>query len=131
MPRNSNLINLSAATGERTIKGVVLSSEDGEPLIGAAVSVTESQLKKAGSSLKTLGVVTDLDGNFTITIPEAVEQLECRYVGYNPRTIELVPGVDTYDLQLDRASEVLQDVVVTGYQNIEKRKLTAGRKGGR
>ena len=119
------VFNLSAATGERTIKGVVLSSEDGEPLIGAAVSVTESQLKKAGSSLKTLGVVTDLDGNFTITIPEAVEQLECRYVGYNPRTIELVPGVDTYDLQLDRASEVLQDVVVTGYQNIEKRKLTA------
>ena len=83
----ATVFNLSAATGERTIKGVVLSSEDGEPLIGAAVSVTESQLKKAGSSLKTLGVVTDLDGNFTITIPEAVEQLECRYVGYNPRTI--------------------------------------------
>ncbi len=54
-----------------------------------------------------------------------MKSIECRYVGYNPRTIELVPGLDDYKLQLDRASEVLGDVVVTGYQNIEKRKLTA------
>jgi len=110
---------------DRVVTGVVVSSEDSEPLIGASVTVSQSQLKEANSPLKTLGVVTDLDGKFSITIPDAVKQLEIRYVGYNPRTIELVPGLDNYDLQLDRASEVLSDVVVTGYQNIEKRKLTA------
>ena len=115
--------NMLAA--DRVVTGVVVSSEDSEPLIGASVAVSQSQLKEANSSLKTLGVVTDLDGKFSITIPDAVKQLEIRYVGYNPRTIELVPGLDNYDLQLDRASEVLSDVVVTGYQNIEKRKLTA------
>lgn len=116
---------LPAMADGRVIKGVVLSSEDDEPLIGAAVTVPESQLKKVGYQGKTLGVVTDIDGNFSISVPEGVSQLECRYVGYNPRTFELVDGVDTYDLQLDRSSEILQDVVVTGYQNIEKRKLTA------
>lgn len=116
---------LAVMAGDRVISGVVFSSDDSEPLIGASVTVPQSQLKEAGSQLKTLGVVTDLDGKFSITIPDGVKQLECRYVGYNPRTFELVPGVDSYDLQLDRASEVLGDVVVTGYQNIEKRKLTA------
>ena len=115
----------TAYAGDRTITGIVLSSDDSEPLIGASVMVSQTQLKEAGSSLKTLGVVTDIDGKFTLTIPEGVKSIECRYVGYNPRTIELVPGLDDYKLQLDRASEVLGDVVVTGYQNIEKRKLTA------
>ncbi len=114
---------MSAA--DRVITGVVLSSDDSEPLIGASVSVPQSQLKAAGSSLKTLGVVTDIDGKFSLSIPAGVKEIECRYVGYNPRTIVLVPGLDHYDLQLDRASEMLSDVVVTGYQNIEKRKLTA------
>ena len=116
---------LTAYAGERTITGIVLSSDDSEPLIGASVMVSQTQLKEAGSSLRTLGVVTDIDGKFTLTIPDGVKSIECRYVGYNPRTIELVPGLDDYKLQLDRASEVLGDVVVTGYQNIEKRKLTA------
>lgn len=114
---------MSAA--DRVITGVVLSSDDSEPLIGASVTVPQSQLKAAGSSLKTLGVVTDIDGKFSLSIPDGVKEIECRYVGYNPRTIVLVPGLDQYDLQLDRASEMLSDVVVTGYQNIEKRKLTA------
>ena len=114
-----------ASAADRVITGVVLSSEDSEPLIGASVTVPQSVLKDAGSTLKSLGVVTDIDGNFTLSIPENVTKIECRYIGYNPRTIELVPGVNHYDLQLDRASEMLSDVVVTGYQNIEKRKLTA------
>lgn len=119
------LCSATAYAADRTITGVVYSSDDSEPLIGASITVSQTQLKEAGSSLKTLGVVTDIDGKFSLTIPDKVTSIECRYVGYNPRTIELVPGVDNYDLVLDRASEVLADVVVTGYQNIEKRKLTA------
>ena len=119
------LAPLSIMAADRVVTGVVLSSDDAEPLIGASVTVPQSQLKEVKSPLKSLGVVTDIDGKFSITIPDGVQLLEIRYVGYNPRTIELVPGLDSYDLELDRASEVLSDVVVTGYQNIEKRKLTA------
>ncbi len=115
----------AAALAQRTITGVIVSSEDHEPLIGASVTVSEAQLKKAGSSSKVLGAVTDLDGKFSLKIPAGVTEIECRSVGFNPRTIVLVDGVDNYDLMLDPSSEVLGDVVVTGYQTIERRKLTA------
>lgn len=115
----------TAVLAQRTITGVILSSEDHEPLIGASVSVSDTQLKKAGSRDKRLGTVTDIDGRFSIVIPNGVTEIECRNVGYNPRTIELVDGVNHYDLLLDPSSVVLSDVVVTGYQAIEKRKLTA------
>ncbi len=115
----------AALMAQHTITGVILSSEDNEPIIGASVTVSQTQLKKAGSTAKNLGVVTDLDGKFSINIPRGVTEIECRSVGFKPRTIHLVEGVYKYDLQLDPASEVLGDVVVTGYQTIEKRKLTA------
>lgn len=113
------------AMAQRTVTGFIVSSEDNEPLIGASVTVSETQLKKAGVKAKTLGVVTDLDGKFSISLPNEISQIECRSVGYRPRTIELVEGVSHYDITLDPASETLGDVVVTGYQTIEKRKLTA------
>lgn len=118
------LTSMSAAA-QRTITGIIVSSEDKEPLIGASVTVSATQLLKAGSSAKTLGVVTDIDGNFSIKLPAGVTEIECRSVGFNPRTIILVDGVDNYDLMLDPATEMLGDVVVTGYQTIERRKLTA------
>lgn len=114
-----------AASAQRTITGVLLSEEDKEPLIGASITVSEAQLKKAGVKTKTLGVVTDIDGKFSLTIPNAVTEIECRSLGFNPRTIMLVPGVNNYDLTLAPSTVTLSDVVVTGYQTIERRKLTA------
>lgn len=113
------------ALAQRTLTGVLVSSEDKEPIIGASVSVSETQLKKAGITHKRLGTVTDIDGKFKLVVPDAVTEIECRSVGFNPRTIILVAGVNDYDLMLDPSSEVLSDVVVTGYQTIERRKLTA------
>ena len=114
-----------AATAQRTITGAIYSSDDNEPLIGASVSVSDTQLKKAGSKEKRVGTITDIDGRFSLVVPRGVTEIECRNVGYNPRTIVLVDGVDNYDLLLDPSSVSLTDVVVTGYQAIEKRKLTA------
>lgn len=115
----------AAAFAQRTITGIIVSADDNEPLIGASVTVSETQLKKIGSSAKTLGTVTDIDGQFSLSIPAGVTEIECRNVGYNPRTIVLVDGINNYDILLDPSSVVLSDVVVTGYQAIERRKLTA------
>lgn len=115
----------ATASAQRTVTGTLTSSEDNEPLIGASVTVSAEQLKNAGSSAKTLGAVTDIDGHFSLVVPNGVTEIECRSVGYNPLTIKLINGVNNYDLVLDPSSEVLGDVVVTGYQVIEKRKLTA------
>ncbi|MDE5553729.1 MAG: carboxypeptidase-like regulatory domain-containing protein, partial [Muribaculaceae bacterium] len=119
------ILPANAVMAQRTISGVILSSEDHEPLPGASVAVSETQLKHAGSTAKTLGTVTNIDGEFSIAIPKGVTEIECRSIGYNPRTIVLVDGVNHYDIVLDPSSVVLSDVVVTGYQAIERRKLTA------
>ena len=63
---------VASALAQRTISGVLVSSEDKEPIIGASVSVSETQLKKAGSKAKRHGTVTDIDGKFTLTVPDAV-----------------------------------------------------------
>ncbi len=120
-----SVAGLSASAAERTITGVIVSADDHEPLTGASVTVSDTQLKKSGSKKKALGVLTDIDGNFSIEIPSGVTEIECRYLGYNPRTIVLVDGVNHYDIMLDPSSVALSDVVVTGYQTIERRKLTA------
>lgn len=109
----------------RTVTGVVTSMEDKEPLTGASVFVTQQQLKAAGSKQGAVGVLTNLDGEFSITIPDGVSEIECRYVGFSPKIIKLVPGQNHYDIILDSSATMLSDVVVTGYQTIERRKLTA------
>ncbi len=108
------ILPATAVMAQRTVSGVILSSEDQEPMVGASVTVSETQLKKSGSSSKKLGTITDIDGRFTIVIPRNVTELECRSIGYNPRTIFLVDGVDSYDILLDPSSVTPPDVAVTG-----------------
>lgn len=114
-----------ASAGNRTIHGVVLSGDDNLPLIGASVYVSADELKKVGSSLASLGTITDMDGNFTLSVPEEVTKLFCSYIGYEEQTIALQRGKDTYRIVLQVSSHTLGDVVVTGYQELERRKLTA------
>ena len=54
----------NAVMAQRTISGVILSSEDKEPLPGASVAVSETQLKKAGNTTKTLGMSPTSTANF-------------------------------------------------------------------
>lgn len=72
----------SAFAADRQVQGVVISSEDNLPLIGASVYVTAEDLKKAGSSQTTVGVITDVEGRFSISIPSGVTRIFCSYVGY-------------------------------------------------
>jgi hypothetical protein len=109
----------------RTITGVVISGEDNEPLIGASVYVNADDLKKAGVSQTSLGTITDMDGKFSISIPEKVTRLHCSYIGFEEQNIVLQAGKDTYRIVLQASSHTLGDVVVTGYQELERRKLTA------
>ena len=118
-------IGISATAADRKIRGVVRSSDYNEPLIGASVFVSNVNLRKAGSSLSTLGVVTNIDGNFTIVIPDKVTHIECSYMGYEPQSIPLIPGKNNYSITLQPSSTMLDAVVVNGYQTIERRKLTA------
>lgn len=119
------VIAFGASAAERKITGVVIAGDYKEPLIGASVFVSSENLKKAGSSQTSLGVITDMDGKFTINVPEGVTSLQCSYVGYESQTIHLAAGKNSYEVVLQPSAHMLDAVVVTGYQTIERRKLTA------
>ncbi len=94
-----------------TVHGTVLSSADEEPLIGASVI---SEVKSFG------GAATDIDGNFALTVPEG-SNLIVSYVGYKPKTVKAEARMT---IHLDEDSELLDEVVVVGYQTMKKADLT-------
>lgn len=109
----------------RQIQGVVVSSEDNQPLIGASVYVTADDLKKAGNRQSITGVITDIDGKFSISIPDGITRFYCSYVGFDALEVKLIPGKNQYEITLHPSAHMLDAVVVTGYQTVERRKLTA------
>jgi TonB-linked SusC/RagA family outer membrane protein len=103
---------------ERTITGRVLDGDlSGEPLVGATIVVDGAKVAQ--------GAVTDLNGRYTITVDQYVKKLVVKYMGYEPQTITLKSGKDKYDVTLYASSRGLGEVIVTGYQQIDRRKLTA------
>lgn len=85
------------------VTGRVTDSETGETLIGATVSYAEGA-----------GALTDVDGHYSIEVPEGKQTLTVRYVGYRPEVRELTIGRDplVLDVSLTPDNAVLQDVVV-------------------
>ena len=93
-----------------TVHGTVLSKTDDEPLIGASVTCDNPKA----------GVSTDLDGNFELNVPQGAI-LKISYVGFVAKEVAAEPKLTIY---LDENSELLDEVVVVGYQVVRKADLT-------
>lgn len=101
---------LMAQSGSRTVTGLVIS--DGEPVIGAAVTVK--------GTLR--GTVTDIDGRFSLeAAPDAI--LAVSSIGYVPAEIP-VSGRGYVEITIDPDIISLQDVVVVGYGVQKKVNMT-------
>ena len=103
-----------AAAQQRTLSGTVLSSEDKMPLIGATVSVKG----KSGH-----GVVTDMDGAYTIQISEGDKVLVFAYLSMKTQEIKITHA-NTVNVVLHPERMKLDEVVVTGYGNFTKSSFT-------
>ena len=109
---------LATLAQERLVSGTVMDGEfKGEPLVGATISVSNSD--------ETKGTVTDAEGKFTLSVPAGTETLTASYMGYESQEIALQQGIDQYTITLHFADKTLAEFVVTGYQQIDRRKLTA------
>jgi len=97
---------------ERRITGTV--SADGDPLIGASVKVQDMNI----------GVLTDQDGAFELSVPEEAEAIEVSYLGYISKTIRLGDD-DTYNIILETENVETEEVVITAL-GIKKEKKAVG-----
>ncbi len=98
---------LSASAQNQTYRGTVVDA-DNEPLAGAAV-------KAVGNA--TIGTMTNVDGEFTLSVPASVKQVTVTYVGYKAVTASLANGMKVI---MEPDSHVLDQVVVTGYGSAKK-----------
>lgn len=110
---------LSMAAQTRTVTGSVFDKADNQPVIGATIAVMSAQGTVAH------GTTTDLDGKFKLEVPSGTQNLTCRFMGYTTTTIHLQTGKDNYTVYMENDSKQLNELVVTGYQAIDRRKLTS------
>lgn len=86
--------------------------DTGEPVIGASVSVKGT----------TVGTVTDIDGNFTLNVPENA-MLLISYIGFQSQELS-VRGQSVINVKLSEDSQTIDEVVVIGYGSRSKRDVT-------
>lgn len=106
-------VSVSTMAQTKNIQGRIIDSKSNEPLVGVTVM-------EAGTSH---GCVTDLDGNFTISVsPNA--KLSVSYVGYKNLQVP-VKGKSNLTVVLEENAELLNDVVVVGY-GVQKKATLSG-----
>ena len=105
----------AASATAKVYTGTVISAADGEPLIGASVIAKDAKV----------GVVTDIDGNFSIDIPDNCKFLVVSYVGMQNAELP-VRGLarNNNEIKLEEVPNALNEVVVTGMGSRKKITLT-------
>lgn len=86
----------------RTVKGTV-SDAQGEPIIGANVVIVGG----------TKGVITDLDGKYSIQVPENGAVLKFSYIGFKTKSFNVVKGKNLLNVTLEEDAVMLEQTVVT------------------
>ena len=101
-------LSIGMAMAQTHVSGIVTSSEDGEPVIGATVKVVGSQ---------TAGTVTDIEGRFSLSVSKPGVELEFSSIGMVSKRVKASENM-TVVLQVD--SHTLEQVVITGYGSAKK-----------
>lgn len=101
----------SASVQARTISGTVVDAATNEPLVGATIMPSDGRN----------GTAANIDGKFTINVPDNVKTATISLVGYKPQTVNLSNGMTVY---LSTTASSLDELVVIGYGKATKESLT-------
>lgn len=104
------VFSVSVAAQKTVVKGNIL-DKDNLPIIGANI------LEKGTSN----GTISDVDGNFTLSITNPKATLLITYIGY--KNVEM-PASANMKIMMTEDSEMLEDVVVIGYGSVKKSDAT-------
>ncbi|MEZ3590646.1 MAG: SusC/RagA family TonB-linked outer membrane protein [Muribaculaceae bacterium] len=99
-----------AVAQTRTVKGVVLYQGDDDPLVGATIM-------PVGGGTPT---ATDIEGRFTLNIPQSVKKLTVSYVGMKPKQVDITS--DDMIIWMSNSDNALDEVVVTAFGMKKERK---------
>ena len=103
---------VGSALAQTKVTGTVYSQEDGQPIIGAAVKVDGTQT----------GMLTNVNGQFSLTLPEGKKTLTISYLGYESKTVTAKNGMRVF---LKADATALDEVVVTA-MGISRQQKTLG-----
>jgi TonB-linked SusC/RagA family outer membrane protein len=107
-------LSLFAWAQDRTIRGTVTDGETSESLPGVNVVVKGT----------TIGTITDIQGQYTLSVPQNANTLVFSSVGYSAEEVG-INNRSTIDLTMMPDIQSLSEVVVVGYGTQEKRDVTA------
>ena len=100
-------VSTSMAFAQSQISGKVTASEDGSPIVGASIKVVGTNT----------GTVTDIDGNFMLTLQKPNAELEISYIGMVSKRLKASAKMNVL---LDSESQSLEQVIITGYGAAKK-----------
>ena len=109
------LMTASMALAQKQITGTVVDSESGEPLTGVAVRVPDS----------TIGVLTDDEGKFTITLPAGQKNLTFSFMGMHPATLAARDGMKVL---METETKAMDEVIVVAFGTAKKSAFTGSAK---
>src|SRR5690554_1526704 len=108
------VFGLSALVAQtRTITGTVTGSDDGQPIPGASVFVKGT----------TMGTITQIDGNYTINVPQDAEVLVFSFVGMQTQEQEIA-GRSVINVTLGSDAIAMDEVIVVAYGTSTKGAFT-------
>ena len=98
---------------QKTIGGSVVDAENGEPLVGVTIQTMDTKS----------GTVTDLNGQFSLSVAKTPVQLKVSYLGYYDQVVSI--NGSTMVIKMKPSAQELSETVVIGYSgSIIRSKLT-------
>ena len=102
---------MGEALAQTQVNGTVLSEEDGQPIVGAAIRIVGKQV----------GMLSDANGRFSLTLPAGSSQITISYIGYETQTLQAKNGMRVF---LKPDSKMVDEVIVVAYGTAKKSAFT-------
>ena len=107
------VMSFTMMMAQKQVTGSVIAAEDREPVIGASIVVKGTQT----------GTTTDIDGQFSLRVPDNAKTLVISYIGMRTQEVSL-KGKTNFAIMLESDEQVIEEVVVTGMGKVDKRMFT-------